>query len=454
MASTSSLNGIAACVSDGRPDPFPAVSQRRRSVDFVYAPVFIPLELLQREFRPSEFAARMRINTVTQDEKLGGSRQSSSGTATHAGSPRNTARPIRVLCVHRRRAKISAHPPPNRVTNPTSSISSHRVSWPIRGQSDLENIAVSQNDNDAYCRCPECEAINQREGTPMGANLALVNAVAERVESRYPNVKIGTLAYWYTRKAPKTIVPRKNVQIQLCSIECCELHPIDDPGCPKNREFCEDVRAWKAICDNVWGWNYNTKFSYYDLPFPNLSVIGPNRGFSGTITRGACSCRPTATGTRASFMICATTCFPVRFGILPDSNALVEEFAAYYRRLRRSCWSTLPVIRENAERRQCQFELRSGPVELGLTNEVAFKARPCSTRRSRPPATPFGPASRKPPYPRTDAILSTGIRGASRTESADATGRNRTAVLCRGTRLVQTIRHDDGVGTAFRAGVF
>ena len=110
----------------------------------------------------------------------------------------------------------------------------------------------------------------------MGSQLAFVNAVAEQIEAKYPNVKVGTLAYWYTRKAPKTIKPRHNVQIQLCSIECCTLHPIDDPTCDRNKEFCQDMKDWSSICNDIWIWNYNTNFRYYDLPFPNLRVIGPN----------------------------------------------------------------------------------------------------------------------------------------------------------------------------------
>ena len=110
----------------------------------------------------------------------------------------------------------------------------------------------------------------------MGSHLTFVNAVAERVEKKYPNVKIGTLAYWYSRRPPKTIKPRPNVQIQLCSIECSTLYPLDDPRCAKNRPFCEDMNEWGRVCDDIWIWNYNTNFRYYDLPFPNLRVISPN----------------------------------------------------------------------------------------------------------------------------------------------------------------------------------
>jgi hypothetical protein len=210
----------------------------------------------------------------------------------------------------------------------------------------------------------------------MGANLALVNAVAERVEKRYPNVKIGTLAYWYTRKAPKTIAPRKNVQVQLCSIECCELHPIDDPNCAKNREFCEDMRAWKAICDNVWVWNYNTNFSYYDLPFPNLFVIRaqpavlqkqqrPGRVHAGQWQKVTpVSLRPTQLRLSRSLWDPSL-----------DSEALVEEFCnLHYQEAAPIILEYIKFIHENAERLNCHPNCGAAPGELGLTPEVARKS--------------------------------------------------------------------------------
>ena len=54
-----------------------------------------------------------------------------------------------------------------------------------------ENISVSQNDNDQYCRCAKCAALDEREGTPMGSLLTFVNAVADEVAKQYPQVKVG-----------------------------------------------------------------------------------------------------------------------------------------------------------------------------------------------------------------------------------------------------------------------
>ena len=174
------------------------------------------------------------------------------------------------------------------LTNPdvldivTQSVLDEIAKYPNR-----KNVKVAQNDNELYCECDNCAAIDKREGTPMGSVLAFVNAVAERIEAKHPDVMVGTLSYWYTRKAPKTIRPRKNVQIQLCSIECCAVHPLNDPSCEKNVIFARDLAAWHKITDQIWIWNYNTNFRHYDLPQPNLRVIEPNiRHFIRSNARG------------------------------------------------------------------------------------------------------------------------------------------------------------------------
>jgi len=110
----------------------------------------------------------------------------------------------------------------------------------------------------------------------MGSLLTFVNAVAEDVAKEYPDVMVGTLSYWYSRRPPKTLKPLPNVQIQLCSIECCVLHPINDPECEKNVQFCRDLANWGKVCNNISIWNYNTNFSNYLLPCPNLRVIESN----------------------------------------------------------------------------------------------------------------------------------------------------------------------------------
>ncbi len=142
-------------------------------------------------------------------------------------------------------------------------------------------ISVSQNDSDSNgrgCQCENCKKIDEEEGTPMGSLLTFVNKIADAIKDDYPDVYVDTLAYRYTRKAPKNIKPRDNVIIRLCSIECCFAHPLDS-DCKSNKDFAADIEAWSKICKNLFVWDYTTDFMYYINPFPNLNVLYDNVRF-------------------------------------------------------------------------------------------------------------------------------------------------------------------------------
>ena len=143
-------------------------------------------------------------------------------------------------------------------------------------------ISVSQNDSDPGklgCQCANCKAIDDAEGTPMGSLLTFINRIANDIKDDYPGVYVDTLAYRYTRKAPKNIKPADNVIIRLCSIECCFAHPLSDESCAKNKEFKKDIEAWAAICDNLYIWDYTYNAETYFSYFPNLDVLWDNVNF-------------------------------------------------------------------------------------------------------------------------------------------------------------------------------
>ena len=133
---------------------------------------------------------------------------------------------------------------------------------------------VSQNDWANPCQCDKCQAIVKREGSESGVVIWFVNQVAEALEKEFPDKYIGTLAYKYTRKPCKTIKPRKNVVVRLCSIECCFAHDIKT--CPRNQEFLEDLKGWSAIAPNMYIWDYVVYFQHYIMPYPNILVLQPN----------------------------------------------------------------------------------------------------------------------------------------------------------------------------------
>jgi hypothetical protein len=140
-------------------------------------------------------------------------------------------------------------------------------------------FSVSQNDWINYCECDACTALAEAEGSQIAPVLSLVNQVAAAVADEFPDKLVDTLAYQYTRKAPKTMRPEPNVVIRLCSIECCFAHPFEECDSPENIAFVKDVQDWSQVCDRLWVWNYNTSFSNYFTPFPNLRVRNDNIKF-------------------------------------------------------------------------------------------------------------------------------------------------------------------------------
>ena len=140
-------------------------------------------------------------------------------------------------------------------------------------------VSVSQHDNQDFCTCEHCRAIDEAEGSHMGTLLRFVNAVADAVAERYPDVMVDTLAYQYTRNVPKLTRPRDNVIIRLCSIECCFRHALTDESCRENTLFKKDIEDWNEICDRLYIWDYVTDFSHYLMPFPNFDSMYENARF-------------------------------------------------------------------------------------------------------------------------------------------------------------------------------
>jgi uncharacterized protein DUF4838/glycosyl hydrolase family 67 len=230
--------------------------------------------------RNPAFAARLHTNTVGGDEKLGGItgyRLVGHNVASLVPpASYGQEHPEYYALVNGRRAlEMHGGGPQLCMTNPeVLEIVIQATLDAIEKSPNVKNFNVAHMDNVSYCTCESCAAIDAREQSHAGATISFVNAVAERIEQTHPDVLIGTYAYQYTRKPPKTIRVRDNVMIQLCSIECCNFHAIDDPDCSLNREFCDDMAGWKRKAKNIFVWHYNTNFKGYLLPYPNLRSIG------------------------------------------------------------------------------------------------------------------------------------------------------------------------------------
>ena len=68
-------------------------------------------------------------------------------------------------------------------------------------------------------------------------------------------------------------MPRPNVAIQLCSIEASWAVPLSHPD---NADFAADLKAWNAVSDHLYVWDYIVDFANFVMPWPNWDVLVDN----------------------------------------------------------------------------------------------------------------------------------------------------------------------------------
>ena len=145
-------------------------------------------------------------------------------------------------------------------------------------------ISVSQNDSDSRgigCMCDKCRAKLEKTGSYAGAYIEFVNRIADAIRDEFPDVMIHTFAYRFTRQAPVGVKPAPNVTVEMCTIEGCFRHPlnecdaIDDPHL-KSDTFPVLLQKWSKLSNVLSIWDYTTDFAHYSLTFPNFEVLRKN----------------------------------------------------------------------------------------------------------------------------------------------------------------------------------
>lgn len=199
----------------------------------------------------------------------------------------------------------------------------------LRIHPDMDFISISQNDCHGACQCDNCQSIVKTEGSESGPLIRFVNAVAEEIEKEFPEIWVETLAYQYTRKAPSTVKPRKNVVIRLCTIECSFSQPLGEGD--HNKSLREDIESWSEIADNLFVWNYVTNFTSYMLPHPNIHTLAPDIRFFiknktiGLFEQGDVYCNAGDFVRMRNWVISHLMWNPDL-----DENALIDEFLVGY----------------------------------------------------------------------------------------------------------------------------
>ena len=102
---------------------------------------------------------------------------------------------------------------------------------------------VSINDSTNFCKCANCEAVNEEEGgVRSGTLIRFVNAIAEQIATEYPTASIETMNY--QMGGPPKTRPLPNVIMQITHLYD-RRYPIDDPGHEANARALKTLRDWK-----------------------------------------------------------------------------------------------------------------------------------------------------------------------------------------------------------------
>ncbi len=139
----------------------------------------------------------------------------------------------------------------------------------------IEIITLSPNDGGGFCECPSCTAL---DGPARGwfarysNRLAVLNeSIAQRVATRYPNVKIKVGAYAMYARLPdlKDYRPAPNLIVHLCHLNFCHNHPITGGQCQSgrtyhlpigeflpNQQYADILRQWHTVTDNLFVYEY------------------------------------------------------------------------------------------------------------------------------------------------------------------------------------------------------
>ena len=82
-----------------------------------------------------------------------------------------------------------------------------------------EIVPISPNDNNDFCECPDCQALDVKPGQLADRLVHFYNQVAAIVEQKHPDRKMTFLAYANYTEPPVREKPHRNLIPQICRIE-------------------------------------------------------------------------------------------------------------------------------------------------------------------------------------------------------------------------------------------
>ena len=214
-----------------------------------------------------------------------------------------------------------------------------------------------------------------------------MNAVAEEVEKDFPKVTVSTLAYLDTAAPPKTVRPRKNVAIQLCT----DISAWPEPflTIEETEAFQARMKAWAAMGAQIHVWDYTDNYSHYPGPMPNWQVVTDsirffvNHNAKGVMLQGNYQTPGTADGFMRCWVWAKQLWDPSR-----DTRSLMKDFVyGYYGKAAPQIWEYQELLWNLWEKEhQGKLKTPQGGIRYPMSlfdDEFMRAAKDCFQRAAR-----------------------------------------------------------------------
>lgn len=143
----------------------------------------------------------------------------------------------------------------------------------LKKHPNIASFPMDPADNYDHCQCENCKKLDNPGEISKGhisvSNrvAAFANYVAERIEKKYPDKKIGFYAY-SNKKLPPTIKLHKNIFVPYTRDSSSLLHLMPDTKVPSSIEYWKMLKKWQKVCPNMYIYEYDPISWTGSLPCP------------------------------------------------------------------------------------------------------------------------------------------------------------------------------------------
>ena len=158
----------------------------------------------------------------------------------------------------------------------------------LQADSTRRVVTLTIEDNEEYCTCNSCVALETKYGVKVAGSLIFTNEVAAKVEAWMlengdtRDLLIAFYAYHEHTEAPAKLVDgkyqpiddkvkvRDNVAVFLAPSIESYAHGFTDP---LNADFMRTLQGWMACSDNFGAWLYQDYYHNYFMPYNNYYAM-------------------------------------------------------------------------------------------------------------------------------------------------------------------------------------